>query len=150
MYALDSLRIEKGYRAWKRDLSTDYTILDSGLERFVDWSKPAFTGKAALEAEKLRGADRSFVALEVIGRAPDEGFDAPYMATVFDGGSPVGEVTSAAFGYRTGRDIALASIATEAARAGARLEVDIFGKRTPAIVQETTSMWDATNERLRA
>jgi len=40
MYALNSLRLEKGYRAWKGDLSTDYTILQGGLERFVKWSKP--------------------------------------------------------------------------------------------------------------
>ena len=43
MFALDSLRLEKGYRAWKGDLSTDYTILQGGLERFVKWDKPDFT-----------------------------------------------------------------------------------------------------------
>ena len=48
MFALNSLRIEKGYRAWKGDLSTDYTVLQGGLERFVDWAKPDFVGKAAL------------------------------------------------------------------------------------------------------
>ena len=42
MFALDSLRLEKGYRAWKQDLSTDYTILQGGLERFVKWDKPDF------------------------------------------------------------------------------------------------------------
>ena len=42
MFALNSLRIEKGYRAWKGDLSTDYTILQGGLERFVDWTKDEF------------------------------------------------------------------------------------------------------------
>ncbi|VAV97230.1 Sarcosine dehydrogenase, partial [hydrothermal vent metagenome] len=51
MYALNSLRIEKGYRAWKGDLSTDYTLLEGGLERFVKFDKPQdFTGKAALLA----------------------------------------------------------------------------------------------------
>ncbi len=40
MYALDSLRIEKGYRAWKGDLSTDYTLLEGGLDRFIRWDKP--------------------------------------------------------------------------------------------------------------
>ncbi len=55
MEALDSLRIEKGYRAWKGDLSTDYTVLQGGLERFVDWAKPDFKGKAALEREKQQG-----------------------------------------------------------------------------------------------
>ena len=35
MYALNSLRIEKGYRTWKGDLSTDYTLLEGGVERFI-------------------------------------------------------------------------------------------------------------------
>ncbi len=150
MFALNALRIEKGYRAWKGDLSTDYTVLSSGLERFVDWSKPDFTGKAALEVERQQGSGRTFVALQLAGGAPDEGFDAPYMATVFQGDTIVGEVTSAAHGYRTGKDIALASIATGAATPGTKLEIDIFGQRAPATVQETTSLWDTTNERLRA
>ncbi|RYG96825.1 MAG: FAD-dependent oxidoreductase, partial [Alphaproteobacteria bacterium] len=63
MEALDSLRIEKGYRAWKGDLSTDYTILQGDLERFVDWSKPAFKGKPALEREKQQGVTKRFVTL---------------------------------------------------------------------------------------
>ena len=61
MFALNSLRIEKGYRAWKGDLSTDYTVLQGGLERFVDWAKPDFRGKAALEAEKQRGVDQALL-----------------------------------------------------------------------------------------
>ena len=35
MYALNSMRIEKGYRTWKGDLSTDYTLLEGGIERFI-------------------------------------------------------------------------------------------------------------------
>jgi dimethylglycine dehydrogenase len=79
MEALDSLRIEKGYRAWKGDLSTDYTILQGGLERFVDWAKPDFKGKAALEREKQQGVTKRFVTLVV-----DAGdCDAPYMSTLW-------------------------------------------------------------------
>ena len=55
MFALESLRLEKGYRAWKGDLSTDYSVLQAGLERFVDWSKPGFRGKAALRARAAGG-----------------------------------------------------------------------------------------------
>ncbi len=53
MWALNSLRIEKGYRAWKGDLSTDYTLYEGGLDRFVKLDKPQdFRGKAALQKEK--------------------------------------------------------------------------------------------------
>ena len=49
MYALNSMRLEKGYRAWKGDLSTDYTVLQGGLDRFVKLDKETFRGKAALQ-----------------------------------------------------------------------------------------------------
>jgi dimethylglycine dehydrogenase len=63
MFALNSLRLEKGYRAWKGDLSTDYTVLQGGLDRFVKWDKPDFLGKQALEAEKQQGVSKRFVTL---------------------------------------------------------------------------------------
>jgi dimethylglycine dehydrogenase len=58
MYALDSLRLEKGYRTWKGDLSTDYSILQGGLERFVKWEKPEFTGQGSTpQREAARGEE---------------------------------------------------------------------------------------------
>ena len=65
MYALNALRLEKGYRAWKGDLSSDYTILQGGLERFVKWDKGDFRGKAAMENEKQQGVVKRFVTLVV-------------------------------------------------------------------------------------
>ena len=66
MFALNSLRIEKGYRAWKGDLSTDYSMLEGGLDRFVKLDKPQdFPGKAAILAEKQRGVKKRFVTLIV-------------------------------------------------------------------------------------
>ena len=90
MFALDSLRLEKGYRAWKQDLSTDYTILQGGLERFVKWDKPEFNGKAALQNEKQQGVKKRFVTLVV--ENPGE-CDAPYMSTLWHDGGIVGETT---------------------------------------------------------
>ena len=90
MYALNSLRIEKGYRAWKGDLSTDYTLLEAGLERFIRFDKPQeFPGKAALLAERDRGPGIRFVTLIV--EAGD--CDAPYMSTIWHNGQVVGETT---------------------------------------------------------
>ena len=90
MFALDSLRLEKGYRAWKQDLSTDYTILQGGLERFVKWDKPDFRGKAALQNEKQQGVKKRFVTLVV--EEPGD-CDAPYMSTLWHDGEIVGETT---------------------------------------------------------
>ncbi len=145
MFALNSLRIEKGYRAWKGDLSTDYSILQGGLERFVDWSKPDFTGRAALAAEKQAGVAKRFVTLKVA--ASD--CDPPYMSTIWHGGGVVGETTSGYWGHRVDACIALGMLRADVA-IGETVEVEIFGQRYPAEVMADASMWDPKNERLRA
>jgi len=145
MFALNSLRVEKGYRAWKGDLSTDYTLLQGGLERFIDWSKPDFIGKAALEAERAAGPRRRFVTLVIA--AGDH--DAPYMATIWHGGQVVGELTSGEWGHRLGVSIGLGMIRADLAVPGTEVEVEIFGQRHAAVVQEDRPLWDPQNQRLR-
>nr|WP_314085162.1 FAD-dependent oxidoreductase [uncultured Shinella sp.] len=146
MEALDSLRIEKSYRAWKGDLSTDYTILQGGLDRFVDWAKPDFKGKAALEREKQQGVTKRFVTLTV--EAGD--CDAPYMSTLWHGGKVVGETTSGNWGYRVGKSIALGMLRADLAQPGTEIEVEIYGDRFKATVQPDGPLFDPNNERLRA
>ncbi|MFC6445833.1 GcvT family protein [Shinella zoogloeoides] len=146
MEALDSLRIEKGYRAWKGDLSTDYTILQGGLDRFVDWTKPDFKGKPALEREKQQGVTKRFVTLTVeAGEC-----DAPYMSTLWHGGKVVGETTSGNWGYRVGKSIALGMLRADLAVPGTEIEVEIYGDRFKATVQPDGPLFDPNNERLRA
>ncbi|SFU04459.1 FAD-dependent oxidoreductase [Mesorhizobium sp. YR577] len=146
MFALDSLRLEKGYRAWKGDLSTDYTVLQGGLERFVKWDKPDFKGKAALLSERQQGVKKRFVTLVVEAGA----HDAPYMSTVLYEGRIVGETTSGGWGYRVGKSIALGTIRADLAVPGTKVQVEIFGENFPAVVQEDQPLWDPKNERLRA
>ena len=146
MWALNALRIEKGYRAWKGDLSTDYSILQGGLERFVDWSKPEFTGKAAMLAEKEAGPSRRFVLLQV--QAGD--CDAPYMSTLWHQGEIVGETTSGAWGYRVNHSVALGMLRADLAVAGTEIEVEIYGQRHSAVVQPDGALWDPKNQRIRA
>ncbi len=146
MYALNAMRIEKGYRAWKGDLSTDYTLLQGALDRFIDWSKPDFTGKAAMEAEKQAGVTRRFVTLKVDAGAAD----APYMSTLSHSGEVVGETTSGAWGYRVGHSIALGMVRAELAAPGTQLTVDIFGEARAAEVMPEGPLWDPANERIRA
>ena len=147
MFALDSMRIEKGYRTWKGDLSTDYTLLEGGIERFVRLDKAQdFPGKAALQAEKQQGSQKGFVTLIV--EAGD--CDAPYMSTVWHGDEVVGETTSGNWGYRVNKSIALGVVRIDFTAPGTELEVEIFGERCKAIVQEDLPLWDANNERIRA
>ena len=147
MFALDSLRLEKGYRAWKQDLSTDYTILQGGLERFVKWDKPAFAGKASLLNEKQQGVKKRFATLVI--DQPGE-CDAPYMSTVWHEGRIVGETLSGGWGHRVDKSIALGMIRTELTEPGTRVEVEIFGDRFAATVQKDEPLWDPGNERLKS
>jgi dimethylglycine dehydrogenase len=147
MFALNSLRIEKGYRAWKGDLSTDYSLLEGGLERFIRFDKPQdFPGKAALMAEQQRGVRKRFVTL-VVDAGPS---DAPYMSTLWHGGEVVGETTSGAWGYRVGASVALGMLRADLAVPGTEVEVDIYGTRYRAVVQEDRPLWDPGNSRLKA
>ncbi len=147
MYALDSLRIEKGYRTWKGDLTTDYSMLEGGLDRFVRLHKEQdFPGKAPLLAEQQAGPKKRFVTLIL-----DEcKADAPYMSTIWKDGEVVGETTSGNFGYRVGKSIALGMLRTDLNVPGAEVEVEIFGEKIRAVVQEDKPLWDPDNERLRA
>ena len=146
MYALDSLRIEKGYRAWKGDLTTDYTLIEGGLDRFIKFDKPQdFCGKGELMKEKQRGAKKRFVTLVI----DNDVYDTPYMSTIWNGSNAVGETTSGAWGYRVNQAIALGMVKSGFNEPGQKLEVEIYGRRYGATVQENKPLWDPKNDRLR-
>ena len=146
MFALDSLRVEKGYRAWKGDLSTDYSLLESGLERFIKFDKKeVFPGKQSLLSEKQRGSVKKFVSMII----KDNVCDAPYISTIWHDGKIIGEVTSGAYGHRVNASIALGMVKTDLAISGQTVSVDIFGNDFPAIIQNSGPLWDPNNEVLK-
>ncbi|MEN0041542.1 MAG: aminomethyltransferase family protein, partial [Pseudomonadota bacterium] len=146
MFALDALRLEKGYRIWKGDLSTDYTVLQGGLGRFIKWDKANFRGKAALENERQQGSAKRFATFVVEAGA----FDAPTMSPIWKGNQVVGETTSGGWGHRVDKSIALGVVNTDLAEPGEVLEIEMYGKRYPATVQADQPLWDPRNERIRA
>lgn len=143
IYAVDSLRLEKCYRAWKQDLEIGYSPLAASLDRFVRLDKLSFIGRAALLREKEQGPATRFVPLLVEGEV-----DAPYCAPVLVEGEHVGIVTSAGFGHRIARSIALAYVRRDLAVEGQRLEIDILGDRVAAVVA-CEPLYDPDNRRLR-
>jgi dimethylglycine dehydrogenase len=72
------------------------------------------------------------------------------MSTLWHDGKVVGETTSGAWGYRVNGSIALGMLRADLAVPGTRIEVDIYGQRCAAVVQEDRPLWDADNTRLRA
>ncbi|HVO48833.1 MAG TPA: FAD-dependent oxidoreductase [Steroidobacteraceae bacterium] len=146
LYAVESLRLEKCYRSWKADLTTDYTPLTASLDRFVRLDKTGgFIGQEALRGQCQRGIAERFVPLLV--DAADA--DASPVSVVFKGQTPVGLVTSGGYGYRLERSIALAYVRTEFTTPGEELEVEILGERRRAVVAREP-LYDPGNTRLRS
>ena len=141
MYAMDSMRLEKGYRGWKSELTSELTPFEIGLERFVAMDKGDFLGRAALAAHVPKNG---FAILQV---EPGPA-DAPYGAPVWADGALVGYVTSAGFGHRTGLSLALASVRRDLALTGRAVELEILGERRKAVVM-ADAPYDAKNERLK-
>jgi dimethylglycine dehydrogenase len=146
LYAMDSLRLEKVYRSWKADLTTEYTPFMASLDRFVRLDKPGgFIGREALQREAATGPRERFVPLLV--DATDA--DAAAVSIVFDGNAQVGLATSGGFGYRVNRSIALAYVRSDLAVPGHELQVEILGERRRAVVAREP-VYDPENTRLRS
>jgi dimethylglycine dehydrogenase len=146
LYAMDSLRLEKCYRSWKADLTTEYTPFMASLDRFVKLDKPGgFIGQQALQREAAAGPRERFVPLLVDA----EDADAAAVSIVFLQDEPVGLVTSGGYGYRLNRSIALAYVRTDLAVPGTELRVEILGQRRRAVVA-SEPLYDPQNLRLRA
>ena len=112
-YALNSLRLEKGYRAWGADLTTERTPLEASLDHLVRTEGREFTGREALlaRAESPSAWRMALLSIEPDGDADPDPF---YTHTVWQGGRAVGIVTSGAPGHRTGTVLALAYLRPEA------------------------------------
>ena len=126
-YAMNAMRLEKGYRAWGADFTTERTPVETGAGHMIRMDH-GFTGKDALAA-RMQAEDRwEMVLLEVEARDVD-----PFYAHgVLQGERVIGIVTSAAHGHRTGKTLALAYLRDRSAREG--LTVELLGDQMPARV----------------
>ncbi|MGA8706559.1 MAG: FAD-dependent oxidoreductase, partial [Steroidobacteraceae bacterium] len=146
LYAMDSMRIDKCYRAWKQDLEIGYSPLEAGLDRFVDLGKSDFVGKPALLAQRQRGLARRLVPLVL----DDPGTaDALACSSVYAGGELVGLTTSGVWSHTLSCSVALAYLRADCTQPGLRLEIDVLGERRAATVQREP-LFDAENARQRA
>ena len=101
--ALASLRIEKAFKSWGLDLAPDYTVMETGMDRFVDWKRSGFIGEEAARGHRAQGAAERFVTLTVDADDADCSGGEP----VFRDDVYVGYVTSGAYGYATNESLAL-------------------------------------------
>ncbi len=144
--AMDSMRLEKSYRLIPRELSIEYSALESGLNRFVHLNKGEFIGRDALVEWQQKGFANTFVTMEVHGVTDT---DARGSEPIYKDNELVGRATSGGFGWRINKSLALAMVSPQLAIMGQELEIEILGTRYQATIIEE-SPFDPENERLRA
>ncbi len=151
-YALDSLRLEKGYRAWGRELTPDYTPLEAGLGFAVKLAKDvSFRGRDALLRQRAQGVTRR---MAIVTLSDPE-------ATLWGGelivrdGRPSGHLTSAAYGHTIGRAVGMGYVVSNAGPAddefiaSGRYQVDVAGTLHEAVVA-LRAPYDPSSRRVRA
>jgi heterotetrameric sarcosine oxidase gamma subunit len=103
-YAINSLRLEKGYRAWGSDLSPDDTALEAGLGFAIAWKKRnGFIGREALLKQRETGLKRLLVTLVLEDGEPMLWGSEP----IYRDGQAVGYTTSGSYAHTLGAAIAL-------------------------------------------
>jgi aminomethyltransferase len=128
--ARDVLRLEAGMPLYGHELTEEITPLQAGLAWAVKFAKPAFAGRAALEAQASADVYERIVGLILDGRVP-----ARSGYPVWNGEQRVGEVRSGSTAPSVdNKNIATALVSPAAAALGTRLEVEIRGVRHPASV----------------
>ncbi|MFT3988124.1 GcvT family protein [Aestuariivirga sp.] len=140
-YAANSMRLEKAYRGWGMDLTTERTPLENGLGFLVKPDGRSFIGREAM-LKRQPGWD--MVLLEIDTTENIEPF---YSHTVFAEGRPIGVVTSGAYGHRVKKSLALAFLREPHIRSG--LTVKLLGRERPAVILATPP-YDPQNLRLKA
>ena len=132
MYALDSMRLEKGHGHWKVDFIDEYNPIEAGLERFVEFEK-SFHGKAGLLLQMKRSARRKRVLLQI----DCDTASCQAGESIYQGDAVVGSITSGAWGFRVRKNLAMAYLRPDLAIRGNELEVALLGRRYRASVIET-------------
>lgn len=145
--ALDSLRLEKGYRLWGVDITPQYTPLEAGLERFVRLDKGDFIGRDALVRQAAEGVRQRLVTVRIDLDPADDLFPRG-GEPVSAGGRLVGYLRAAHPGHAVGMTLGLAYLPVELATPGTPLEIEILGLSRPGRVIETP-VWDPDGRRMR-
>jgi aminomethyltransferase len=130
--ARDTLRMEMCYPLNGNDLSPDRTPIEAGLGFFVDLNKPEFVGRSVLAEQKTNGPARRLAAFKMVGTAPPPRSHYP----VWKDGTQIGETCSGGLSPTLKCGIGLAYLPPEHAKAGTSIEVDIRGRRFPALVEK--------------
>jgi dimethylglycine dehydrogenase len=143
-YAMNSLRMEKAYRGWGSELTTEIDMIEASMERFLRLDKSDFIGKAPTLVNQQRGPRMKLVYLEVDNTDSDCVGNEP----VYSGDKLVGVTTSGGFGHKIGKSLAFAYVPPDMTAAGTEFSIMMFTQsRKARIIAEPA--WDPENQRLK-
>jgi glycine cleavage system T protein len=143
--AIESLRLEKGYRYWSSDIHSEYTPYEAGLGFAVKLKKGDFLGHAALEQARSAGLTRKLCCLTLA----DPQAVALGGEPLLDGEQVLGHVTSGGYGYTIRQSIAYGYLPVSHITPGTHVEIQLFGKRYAAMVMKEP-LYDPMNTKIRA
>ncbi|SFN92530.1 4-methylaminobutanoate oxidase (formaldehyde-forming) [Bradyrhizobium sp. Rc3b] len=151
-HAMNSLRMEKGYRHWGHDITDEDTPLEAGLGFAVAWSKPqGFIGRDALLRQKEDGPKRKMVHIAL----EDPALLLYHNEPIWHDGRLVGRVTSGMYGHSIGASLGLGYVENPdgagvdaAYLRGGKLEVEVAGVRVPARAS-LRAFYDPANNRVK-
>jgi dimethylglycine dehydrogenase len=142
LYAVNTLRTEKAYKAWSTELTNELNMLEADMTRFINFNKSDFVGKAATLQQGARPL--KIVYTEVQATDTDARGGEPILV----GDRCIGVTTSGAYGHRVRKSLAFACVDTEFAAPGSAFELLIQGERRAATVLNAAA-FDADNARMR-
>ena len=143
-YAMNEMRIEKGYKAWGSELTTEITPIEARIERFVDQSKD-FIGKEAVVARSKEQLSMVLVYCEV----DTEDTECRGNEPVYWNGKLVGITTSGTWSHTSNKSLAFAYVTPDLEQAGSRFEIRIMGQQRNATVLDAPAV-DPQNVKLKA
>jgi sarcosine dehydrogenase len=143
--AIDSLRLEKGYRYWSGDISPEHTPFESGLDFCVKLNKGDFIGRTSLMAQQEKGIARRLSCLTIqSGPLMPVGKEA-----ILDGEKVIGLVTTGGFGHTVKKPIAYGYLPVQYAHPGTRLQIEVAAQRYEAII-EKEPLYDPENLKVKS
>ncbi len=149
-HALNSLRMEKGYRHWSHDITDEDTPLEAGLGFAVKWDKAGgFIGREALLAQKKQGVSKRLLQFKLRDPEPLLYHNEP----IWQDGALVGHISSGAYGHSLGGCIGLGYVHVEPGQSAAEIlagtyAIEVAGERIAADAS-LRPMYDPDNERIR-
>ena len=152
--AIESCRLEKGYRAWGSDIGPDHSPVEAGLGWATRHGGPEFRGRKAVEQQRIGGVAKMLATFTV--DAAEVGADVVLHGreTIYRNGERVGWLSSGGYGYTVERSIGLGyirnadGVSADYVMSGA-YELDVATARYPAAVT-LRPLYDPTSSRVRS